>query len=69
MSTLTFFDPSSWAVIESDKASRLATLAAVQDPAGRNSSTSPDGVTVSRGGVKISFLFHGKGSFPEALDP
>jgi hypothetical protein len=37
------------------------TLAAVQDPPGRNSSTSPDGVAVNRGAVgKIRILFNVK---------
>ena len=44
--------------MESDSASRIVTLAAVQDPPGRNSSTSPDGVAVNRGWVaNISILF------------
>src|SRR6266481_10040574 len=44
--------------MESDRASRIVTLAAIQDPPGRNSSTSPDGVAVNRGWVaNISILF------------
>src|SRR5450631_1330718 len=50
MSSLTAFDRSSCAVTLSDSASRAVTLAAVQDPAGCSSSTSPDGVAVNRGG-------------------
>src|ERR1700682_5858113 len=57
ISTLTTFDRSSCGVTASESASRVVTLAAVQDPPGRNSSASPDGVAVNRGGgAKIVFL-------------
>src|ERR1035437_6121691 len=51
MSNLRDFERSSCAVTAPESASSVATLAAVQDPAGRNSSTSPDAVAVSCGAV------------------
>src|SRR4029077_1702712 len=55
ISTFTLFDRSSCSVTASDSGSRVATLAAVHDPLGRNSSASPDGVAVNRGGVAKMF--------------
>src|SRR5450755_3234784 len=61
MSSFTAFDRSSCAVTPSDSASSAVTLAAVQDPAGRRSSASPDGVAISRGGnAKIRIPSNGK---------
>src|SRR6476646_1115948 len=51
MSTLTLFERSSCGVTASESDSKVVTLAAVHDPPGRNSSTSPDGVAVNRGAV------------------
>jgi hypothetical protein len=42
-----------------DSRSSVAAFAAVQEPAGRNSSASPDGVAVNRGAV-------GKMKFPQS---
>src|SRR5450631_1041677 len=58
MSNLRDFERSSCAVTAPESASSVATLAAVQDPAGRNSSTSPDAVAVSCGAVAKIRLPH-----------
>ena len=51
ISSFTVVARSSCAATAPDSASRVVPLAAVQDPPGRNSSTSPSGVAVNKGSV------------------
>src|ERR1017187_6182668 len=64
MSSFTAFDRSSCTVTASESASSTVTLAAVHDPHGRNSSTSPDGVAVNKGrDAKIRIPSNGNADF------
>jgi hypothetical protein len=66
ISIFTVFDRSSAGMTASESASRVVTLAAVQDPPGRSSSTSPDGVAVNSGGMAkmIRIPFNGNAFKP-----